>query len=106
MNEWQQLWQILYRPTQRICNVSHLFISVVNEKGFRADFHINRFATFRTRTFQLEIWKNSSSVHFKTRLSSLLNVEWFGSACCGDSEATWSLVIFFELLLRSVFEYA
>jgi len=40
-----------------------------NETGFHATVH-NRFVTFRTRTFQLKILKNSSSMNFKTRLNS------------------------------------
>jgi len=49
----------------------------------------DRFVTFRTRTFQLEILKNLSSVNFKTHLSSFCSrftstpcwVVWEG--CCG-----------------------
>jgi len=47
-----------------------MFVSMVNETGFCATVHINRFVTFRTQTFQLEILKNSSRMNFKTRLSS------------------------------------
>jgi len=62
---------------------------MVNETGFRATVHINRFVTFRTRTFQVKILKNLSSVNFKTRLNS----SWprftstqcwvFWGGCCG-----------------------
>jgi len=55
---------------------------MVNETGFHATVHINRFATFRTRTFQL---KNPPSVNFKTRwprfTSTQCWVVWGG--CCG-----------------------
>jgi len=60
----------LYRPNPQICNASHLFLSIVNETGFRATVHINRFVAFRTQTLQLKILKNQSSVNFKTRFSS------------------------------------
>jgi len=43
---------------------------MIDETGFRATVHINRFVTFRTRIFQLKILKKSSSVNFKTRLNS------------------------------------
>jgi len=43
---------------------------MVNEMGFHATVHINRFVTFQTQTLHLEILKILSSVNFKTRLSS------------------------------------
>jgi len=38
---------------------------MVNETGFRATVHINKFVTFWIRTLQLEILKNSQIIAFK-----------------------------------------
>jgi len=74
---------------------------MINETGFRATVHINRFVTFRTRIFQLKILKKSSSVNFKTRLNSswprFMSAQcwlvWGG--CCGGLGSNLRLGFFF-----------